>query len=94
MKVRELISLLEQYDEDANVILGIQPSYPFEHRIRGVVQRREFVEPEPEDYGDDDLMPEHSDSFTTDGKINDVIICEGGQIRYGDSDMFEACNRW
>ena len=94
MKVGELIHILSQYDENANVILGIQPSYPFEHRIRGVVTRRDFIEPEPEDY-EDRLDPGEfeGDSFTTDGKIDDVIICEGGQIRYGDKDMFEACSR-
>lgn len=96
MTVGELIHLLGQYDEDAEVILGIQPSYPFEHRVRGVCTRGDFVEPDVEDYSENaesDSEP-WRDSFTTKGKRNDVFICEGGQIRYGDRDMFEACSRW
>ena len=93
MKVRDLIELLSEFDEDADVILGIQPSWPFEHRIKGLVQRRDFTDPEPEDYRDGEPEGDsgYRDSFTTRGKPNDVVICEGGQIRYGSRDMFDAC---
>ena len=94
MKVSELMQLLSQFDDDAEVILGIQPSWPFEHRIRGVVERQDFVDPDEE--GNDLEETEASDcgdSFTTRGKPNDVVICEGGQIRYGNRDMFESCYR-
>jgi hypothetical protein len=92
MKVNELIEMLQDCDPDADVILGIQPSYPFEHRLRGVVQRRDFVEydaDEEENEASDSDM--YRDSFSTSGKPNDVILCEGGQIRYGSKGMFEAC---
>jgi len=39
--VRELISLLEQYDGDNEVVLAIQPSWPFEHSIGEVVEMPE-----------------------------------------------------
>ena len=98
MKVQELIYLLEQYDPDADVILGIQPSWPFEHRIRGVVERSEFVEYDDEELAEFDKEEEGDrsasrDSFSTAGKPTDVIICEGGQIRYADRNMFDACER-
>lgn len=92
MKVSELIEMLEGCDEDAEVILGIQPSYPFEHSVRGVVQRQDFV-----DFDDEELSEAaasndaYIDSFARKGKPNDVIICEGGQIRYGYRGMFDAC---
>lgn len=96
MKVRDLIELLEGCDDDAEVILGIQPSYPFEHGVRGVVQRQDFVDYDETDHFDEDGEPidQWRDSFTTKGKPNDVIICEGGQIRYGNRDMFDACSGW
>ena len=88
MTVRELIEALERHDPDANVLLGIQPSWPFEHRIRGLAARRDFADV------DDELAEEPTDSFSTDGRPNDVLICEGGQVRYGDRSMFDACSEW
>ena len=90
MTVRELIEALECHDPDANVLLGIQPSWPFEHRIRGVTVRRDFEDREEDEEGDSSA----SDSFSTRGKTNDVFICEGGQVRYGNRDMFESCSGW
>jgi hypothetical protein len=37
MKVYELITELEQYDENAEVRLAFQPEWPFEHSIDSVV---------------------------------------------------------
>lgn len=33
MTVADLIDILSDFDEDAEVRLAIQPSYPFEHRL-------------------------------------------------------------
>lgn len=38
MRVHELIAELEMMDEDAEVRLAIQPSYPFQHDIASVVE--------------------------------------------------------
>jgi hypothetical protein len=36
MKVIELISLLEQYDENMEVVIAHQPNYPLQASIQGV----------------------------------------------------------
>jgi hypothetical protein len=65
MKVYELIELLQEFDPEADVFLGTQPSYPFEHTIAGLVERREFALHEmlqeleyalPEDIRERDVM--------------------------------------
>lgn len=85
MTVRELIEALERQDPDANVLLGVQPSWPFEHSVMGVTVRREFSEVE---------VDEDRDPYSIAGRPNDVIICEGGQVRYGDRNMFNCCASW
>ena len=90
MKVADLIEMLQDCDPEADVILGIQPSWPFEHRVQGVVQRKDFLDFNDDEEIDDDT-DEDRETFATGGKPNDVIICEGGQIRYGSKLMFEAC---
>lgn len=93
MKVAELMEFLERCDPEAEVMLGIQPSWPFEHRIKGVVVRRDFVEPEYDEEGKEIEPPpvdRHRDSFATAGQPDDVFLVEGGQIRYGNKAMFDA----
>lgn len=70
MKVRELIALLEQYDENAEVRLATQPNYPLESAVCGVVLRDHYLD---------------EDSTVASGKTaDDVLILEGSQIGYGD----------
>lgn len=60
MKVRQLIELLEYYDDDCEVMLMTQESWPFENTIEGVTQR--------EDFDDDDESSENlKDVFIVEG---------------------------
>ena len=77
MKVKDLIEMLQGCDPEATVLLGTQPSWPFEVGIEGVVQRSDF-----DDVGED----EYSDNR----KSTDVLILEGGQIRYGQKAAWEV----
>ncbi len=90
MKVKDLIELLEGMDEDADVYLMGQPNYPFEHGIAGVCQRGDFAGEDEDDdcearvdrwAASDDALPK-----------NDVFLCEGSQLRYGNKDAWDACN--
>jgi hypothetical protein len=74
MKVKTLISYLEEYDPEAEVRIMSQPTYPFEYSIKGVVERQEFSEefPDPKE-----------------GKLTDVFILEGSQIQYGNKKVWE-----
>ena len=42
MKVAELIELLEGQDPKAEVLIGSQPSYPFEYGVSNVISREEI----------------------------------------------------
>lgn len=43
MNVKDLIALLAQYDEDAEVRLATQPSWPLQYQIAGVASLEEVV---------------------------------------------------
>jgi hypothetical protein len=43
MKVKDLISLLEDQDPEAEVFLAEQPSWPFEYSISNVISREEML---------------------------------------------------
>ncbi len=70
MKVGELLEMLEQYDDDAEVLLRTQEAWPFENSVAGVVQRQEIHDEDSDESGD---------------KLNqdDVFLLEGKQLRYG-----------
>jgi hypothetical protein len=78
MTVRELIKMLEELPPRATVLIGSQPSYPFENELAGVVQRTDFMHREDEDWVDEDVEP------------TDVLLLEGDQLRYGNSDAWEC----
>jgi hypothetical protein len=81
MKVGELIDMLSDYDDAAEVRLMTQPSWPFEHSISGVVSRDE-IECDP----DDEPADASNAGRTFDGGRNgtgDVFILEGSQLCYG-----------
>ena len=77
MTVRELIRILEELPPSATVLLGTQQSYPFESELAGVVQREDFSHREDEDW-------EHG------VEPDDVLLLEGDQLRYGNSDAWEC----
>ena len=79
MKVGELINYLEDYDEDAEVFIMSQQSWPFENTVSGVVAREEIVhECENEEEGDEPKRDEAGEL-----KPTDVFVLEGRQLRYG-----------
>lgn len=82
--VGDLKEYLEQYDEDANVLIIWQEHWPFESHIRGVLQRSDFEEIDDED-------SEMGDGVSPLKKTNDVIIVMGEQIRYGSREAWNAC---
>jgi len=74
MKVSKLIEFLSSCDPDAEVLLVTQSSYPFECSTSGFCTREQLA---------DHLEAEYDDQLTTGGKLSDVLITEGSQIRYG-----------
>ncbi|MEX3859663.1 hypothetical protein AB3X94_37365 [Paraburkholderia sp. BR10923] len=76
MRVAELIAMLEEMPEDAEVRLAQQPNWQFEYAIGEVVMvgpdaRPPDWQPDPDD-DDDDEQPEE----------NVVYIAERGQLGY------------
>lgn len=70
MTVAELMEILESADPEAEVRLAMQPSYPLQHRVRGVVTR-------------DDLESEavEEEDFDEMEKFDGIVwIVEGGQV--------------
>ena len=83
MTVSELISILEDLDPNARVLIMTQQSWPFECSVRGVTVREEIVRAEGD--GDecddpDDVGPYEYEEGTAG---TDVFLVEGGQVRYG-----------
>ena len=70
MKVKDLIARLQDYDEDAEVLLVTQEQWPFEYGIAGLTDRLTCGDPDFDDNDDD-------------GSTDDVFIVEGHQLRYG-----------
>jgi len=75
MKIRELIELLEGYDDDLEVRIASQPSWPFENSISGVVSRYDY---EPEAYCK--VREAHSPSEAEDYGGQWFIIGEEGEV--------------
>lgn len=71
MTVGKLIRDLQDYDEDLPVRLMMQPNYPFEYSIGGLVERSEF------DSNTDDVTDPRERSK------NCVFLLEGSQLQYG-----------
>jgi len=72
MTVRELIDILEGYDDDGQVLFVTQPIWSAEYSIADVVERADFEDSDEE----------------TGARSNDVILVEGNQLRYGNKDIF------
>ncbi len=87
MNVRDLIKLLQKQDQDAEVLLMEQQSWPFEYAILGVTTRSDCVQHERSTRGDDDALTIHDEcelEYAKDGKRpSDVFLVEGATVRYG-----------
>ena len=90
MTVSELIEILEEFDPDAEVLLSVQPAWPFEHTLAGVCQRSDLV-------ADDDGEAEDEDCPRGGGgedlPANDVFLVEGTQLRYGSKRAWDVARR-
>lgn len=56
MKVIDLIEMLQDYDEDAEVFIMEQPNWPFEYSVIGVISRSEFEKDEEDDKDSNDVF--------------------------------------
>lgn len=93
MTVSHLIELLSDCDPDARVLIGSQPSWPFEWSIAGITLREDFDEGDKggdEDYGTFNLRDGRSDESK---RGSDVILLEGAQLAYGSKDMWNNPTR-
>lgn len=53
MRIRELVELLSQYDEESEVRLMTQKNWPFECSVQGVCSQQELV---PESKGEREVV--------------------------------------
>jgi hypothetical protein len=101
MTVGELIRLLQECDEDAEVRVMMQENWPFECQLDGIAVREDFVEAE-ECFCDHKIAEPHEDGCpagAADGyedglRANDVFLVEGMQERYGSKMAWEVVRRW
>jgi hypothetical protein len=77
MKVRQLLDLLADYDEDLEVRIMSQSSWPFENSVHGVCDREEMGE-EDDDPDDPNTQP------------NAVFVVEGRQLCYGNKNAWSV----
>lgn len=75
MKVQKLIDMLSEYSPEAEVRLLLQPHYPLESTLIGVVGESEIREHEGRELGDEPEV---------------VYLLEGTQLGYGRSVAWEA----
>ena len=76
MTVRDLISALEDYDQDAEVRIAIQPRWPLEYTISDVVCSDSINDAE-----EGDGEPDHDKPVV-------VYITEGQQVGYAPPQVF------
>lgn len=85
MKVKQLISLLEKLDANADVYVMMQQHLPFECVLAGVAVRGEFTAEGTQHNGG----PLPSETAAP----NDVFLLEGEQLRRGDKAAWKAPRR-
>lgn len=56
MTVQELMDTLRDMDPDADVLIMVQPSWPFEHTLRAAQQRSDFESDEDCDRNLNDVV--------------------------------------
>ena len=80
MTVRELKTLLDQFEDNQEVRLMTQPSWPFENAIDDVVDGSDLVEDEQDVEDIEDPTAGQYDGI--------VYITEGDQLGYGSRDAW------
>jgi len=86
MKVHELIEILEDLDPDAEVLIMSQENWPFENSLAGVAVREEM-------HREDDDEDEDDADYGEGLRPNDVFLCEGRQLRYGNKNAWNVARR-
>jgi hypothetical protein len=76
MTVAELIARLNEYPEDAKVVIIEQPNYPLEASIVGLVSDAEINQDEDSEY---------------DEEAKNVYICAGSTYDYGKKRAYDLC---
>lgn len=84
MNVARLISLLEQYDPEAEVCIMQQPHYPLKSYVMGVCSQREM------DFEDDINDDPEASAQVPQGP---VFIVEGSHIGYGRRDAWDYARK-
>ena len=92
MKVSELIELLEEQDPDAEVLVMMQQSWPFECSLAGVTTREEMLRADRDEDGDGD-DDEQEPRFESGAAKSDVFLVEGEQLRYGSKTAWSVATR-
>jgi hypothetical protein len=81
MTVGDALTILEEFDEDMELMIGMQPNYPLVSKIRDII----LVDDNEEDKKD---TPKHL------RKGERVMILEGSNVGYGDKDWWERSRDW
>ncbi len=94
MKVSELIELLEEQDPDAEVLVMMQQSWPFECSLAGVTTREEMLRADRDEDGDGDDDDDDEEPRLERGTAkSDVFLVEGEQLRYGSKTAWSVATR-
>lgn len=80
MTVGELIEMLEEQDEEAEVKLMTQPSWPFEYTIAGITSSREILRAQADEM-DGEAADEAEAAGEEEGEV--IYLLEGTQLGYG-----------
>jgi hypothetical protein len=87
MTVRDLIAALEDYDQDAEVRIAIQPRWPLEYSISDVVCS-DTIKDDDDDEEEEQQPTEQSPDADPQDKPVVVYITEGTQIGYAPAGVF------
>lgn len=82
MKVKQLIALLENVNQEANVVLVCQPNWPLEYSLSSVITRDDILENDESDEGEETELSRGM-------SLDDVLLVEGSQLRYGSKKCFD-----
>ncbi len=101
MNVRQLKELLEDLDDNVEVRLMIQQSWPFECSIRGGITDKEIVSARTEHDADKDweyltederkiALEEKKEAWAAESNPGVLYLLEGSQLGYGDKIAWEG----
>ena len=93
MIVKELIAILENEPQDAEVMVMTQKGWPFELSIDGVAVRNEFDEELDENGAENTGRPNLHNYDDKQATPDDVFILADTQVRYGNKDAWEVARR-